>query len=119
MLDKLLRIGLLFDFYGALLTEKQRQCLEMHFSSDLSLSEIASQLGVSRQAVYDIIHRSEQVLDVYEDKLGLVARYQQEQKDIQFIYEAVDELPKELHNTSAIEMILKKISKLIGKTEEV
>lgn len=119
MLDKLLRIGLLFDFYGALLTDKQQQCLEMHFSSDLSLSEIAAQLGVSRQAVYDIIHRSEQVLDVYEEKFGLVARYQQEQKDIQFIYEAIDKLPKDLHNASAIEVILKRISKLIGRAEEV
>ena len=90
MLDKLLKISVLFDFYGALLTEKQRRCLEMHFLNDLSLSEIADQFGVSRQAVYDIVHRSEQVLEEYEKRLGLVERYRREKQEIQAIYDAVE-----------------------------
>ncbi len=59
MLDKVLRIAELYDFYGALLTDKQRRCLEMHYLSDDSLAEIAEEFGVSRQAVHDIRHRRE------------------------------------------------------------
>ncbi|MDF2564068.1 MAG: putative DNA-binding protein [Massilibacillus sp.] len=118
MLDKLLKISVLFDFYGALLTEKQQRCLEMHFLNDLSLSEIADQFGVSRQAIYDIIHRSEQVLEEYEKKLGLVERYQREKQEIQEIYDAVDNLPASLNDRVEIRDILIKLSKLIGKTEE-
>jgi len=118
MLDKLLKISVLFDFYGALLTEKQQRCLEMHFLNDLSLSEIADQFGVSRQAIYDIVHRSEQVLEEYEKKLGLVERYQREKQEIQAIYDAVDNLPVGLHNRIEIKDVLIKLSKLIGKTEE-
>lgn len=118
MLDKFLKMSVLFDFYGALLTEKQRQCLEMHFSNDLSLSEIANHFEVSRQAVYDIIHRSEQMLGVYEEKLGLVARYEQEQKEIQEIHEVVRCLPEELRELSEIKIIVAKLSNLIGKSKE-
>ena len=65
---------MLFDFYGDLLTEKQREYYDLHFNSDLSLQEIAEQCGVSRQAVWDIIRRAEQSLNEYEEKTGLVAR---------------------------------------------
>lgn len=85
MLDKIVEIGELLDFYGALLTEKQQRSLELHFMCDLSLSEIADELGVSRQAVYDMIHRSEQVLAEYEQKLGLISRRRQEREALQEI----------------------------------
>ena len=71
MLDKVLRIGRLYDFYGALLTDKQRYCLEMHYLSDLSLAEIAEELKVSRQAPFMIFCAAcEQILEEYEAKLG-------------------------------------------------
>ncbi len=89
MLDKVLRIIILFDFYGALLTDKQRLSLEMHYFHDFSLGEIASELQVSRQAVHDILKRAEQLLFDYEDKLKFVERYQSEQKTIQNIYELI------------------------------
>ena len=65
---------LLFDFYGDLLTEKQREYYDLHYNQDLSLQEIAEQYGTSRQAVWDIIRRSEQSLREIEGKTGLVAR---------------------------------------------
>jgi len=65
---------MLLDFYGDLLTEKQREYFDLHYNSDLSLYEIAEQSGVSRQAVWDIIRRAEQSLRDYESKTGLVAR---------------------------------------------
>ena len=64
---------LLLDFYGAMLTEKQYQCMDLHFNEDLSLSEIAEQLTISRQAVYDLIKRSQDILKNYEDKLGFIS----------------------------------------------
>ena len=65
---------MLLDFYGDLLTDKQREYFDLHYNSDLSLYEIAEQSGVSRQAVWDIIRRAEQSLREYENKTGLVAR---------------------------------------------
>ena len=53
-MEQLLYLSALFDFYGALLTEKQQECLKMHLFEDFSLSEIGEELGISRQAVYDL-----------------------------------------------------------------
>lgn len=74
-MDKTVRMNLLFDFYGQLLTERQRTLFSLYHQDDLSLGEIAEQFGVTRQAVYDILHRSEKTLTDLEKKLGLVQRY--------------------------------------------
>ena len=79
MIDQLFRIALLYDFYGELLTDRQRLCLERHYFEDMSLGEIAEELFVSRQAVHDIIKRSTDSLDELEEKLGCLARHQTEQ----------------------------------------
>ena len=71
-----MHVGRLYDFYGALLTEHQRKCLEQHYLQDLSLGEIAADLGVSRQAINDILRRAEDLLEQYEIKLGLVSQEQ-------------------------------------------
>ncbi len=92
-LDHRLRVVLLLDFYGALLTEKQRQYLEYHFQNDLSLAEIAEEFGVTRQAVHDVLKRAEGVLEAYESRLGLVARNQAER---QVVKEAVVQLDEYL-----------------------
>ena len=68
MMEQLLYLSTLFDLYGALLTEKQQECLRMHLFEDFSLSEIGEELGISRQAVYDNIHRSEKAMESYEKK---------------------------------------------------
>lgn len=78
LLEHYFRVTALLDFYGALLTDKQRQYLEYHFLNDLSLAEIAEEFGVSRQAVHDVLKRSESTLEEYESRLGLVARNQAE-----------------------------------------
>ena len=58
-----IRLGRLYDVYGPLLTAKQQSCMELYFCDDLSLAEIAAELDVSRQAVHDLIHRVEQILE--------------------------------------------------------
>ncbi len=73
-MDKLTQINLLYDFYGQLLTERQRQFIELYYCHDLSLGEISEQNGVSRQSVFDTLKRSEQTLYRFEEKLGLVGK---------------------------------------------
>ena len=84
--------SMLLDFYGELLTEKQRDCFDLHYNEDLSLSEIAEQLGISRQGVWDNIRRAETALREIESKTGLIARFEDERKKL----EAVSELVKRL-----------------------
>ncbi|WP_258361063.1 YlxM family DNA-binding protein [Moorella sulfitireducens (nom. illeg.)] len=74
MLDQLARVARLYDFYGPLLTPKQRQLLELHYHHDLSLGEIAEEEGISRQAVYDGLHRAIKALEDYEARLGYLQR---------------------------------------------
>jgi len=82
LMDDIVRIAFLLDFYGALLTEKQRLMLKLHFEEDLSLSEIGSMTGVSRAAVHDALKRGQAQLEDYESKLGLVARFAEQSQRI-------------------------------------
>lgn len=72
--EQRMRLGRLFDIYRSLLTDKQRACLSLYFYDDLSLSEISEELGVSRQAVHDLLKRVEQILERYELALGVLAQ---------------------------------------------
>lgn len=65
---------LLYDYYGALLTARQRECFELRYDQDLSLGEIAQELGISRQGVYDNLSRTEALLMNMEQKTGCVRR---------------------------------------------
>ena len=66
---------MLFDFYGELLTEKQREYFDLHYNEDLSLGEIAENNGITRQGVRDVIVRAEAILSDLEDKTGLIKRF--------------------------------------------
>ena len=72
--------SMLLDFYGELLTDKQRECFDLHYNEDLSLTEIAEQLGISRQAVWDNIRRAESSMQSVEEKTGLIDRISQTQQ---------------------------------------
>jgi len=85
LLEKTTRINMLFDFYGALLTEKQRTFLTYYFHDDYSLGEIAAEFGISRQAVYEHIKRAETTLLEYEEKLGLLAKHEERMKQAEEI----------------------------------
>lgn len=67
--------ALLLDFYGELLTGKQREYWDLHWNEDYSLGEIATLSGVSRQGVWDILHRAEKSLRDMEEKTGIIRRY--------------------------------------------
>ena len=74
MFEKNLAIGYLLDFYGDILPERRRDILDLYYNDDLSLSEIAEQMGITRQAVRDSIKKTETELFFYEEKLGLRRR---------------------------------------------
>ena len=71
-MPKDLELSLLLDFYGPLLTEKQRNIMNMYYNDDLSLGEIAQQCSISRQGVHDAVKHCEKALTDYEQKLGLL-----------------------------------------------
>lgn len=75
MSEDTLMMTMLLDFYGELLTEKQRACFAMHYNEDLSLSEIAEVMNISRQGVRDLIVRAEATLTETEEKIGLLRKY--------------------------------------------
>lgn len=73
-------MNLLFDFYQELLTAKQKAYVSFYYLDDYSLGEIAEEFEVSRQAIYDNIKRTEESLEKYEEKLGMLKKYQQREK---------------------------------------
>ncbi len=70
-----MQIGLLYDFYGQFLTNKQREIMHLYYENDYSLSEIAENLQITRQAVHDTIKKSKRILSDYEQRLGLAAKF--------------------------------------------
>ncbi|MDD2420600.1 MAG: YlxM family DNA-binding protein [Heliobacteriaceae bacterium] len=81
-LAKLKRVALLYDFYGQLLTERQRQVIALYYEDNWSLGEIADALKVSRQAIFDLLRRAEKSLNRYEEKLALVKRWERERHSL-------------------------------------
>jgi predicted DNA-binding protein YlxM (UPF0122 family) len=79
-IDRVEYASMLYDFYGSLLNEAGREVMAMYHEDNLSLSEIAEELGQSRQAVHYTLKKAEKALSGYEDKLGLLAAYKKNQK---------------------------------------
>ena len=75
MHEKNLEVAYLLDYYGGMLTDKQREVVDLYYNEDLSLAEISEHAGITRQGVRDSIKRAEHALGEMESKLGLVARY--------------------------------------------
>ncbi len=86
-------LSLLYDFYGALLKENQRQMLEGYLLEDFSISEIAENMGITRQGVHDGIKRSTRQLREYEAKLGLAARFEQQKERMKELKDRLERQP--------------------------
>ena len=84
--------SMLLDFYGELLTDKQRECFDLHYNEDLSLSEIADQLGISRQGVWDNIRRAEASMKEIEEKTGLIRRFEGTKRALETIRKQAEEI---------------------------
>jgi len=103
---------MLFDFYGKLLTKKQQEMLALYYEQDLSLGEIAEEFEVSRQAIHDIIKRSEKILEDYEEKLGLVVKFNAEQDKINKMLQLIDNVEISPDTAQSLKRLVLKIQEI-------
>ncbi len=89
-MERFVENGMLLDFYGDLLTDHQKEVYEAAVYRDMSLSEIADEMGTSRQAVSDLIHRCDKILGSYEEKLHLMKKFLNAQQELTKIRELAD-----------------------------
>lgn len=90
-MERIYEQTMLFDFYGELLTEHQRRVYEDAVHQDMSLGEIAEELGISRQGVHDLIRRCDRILQGYESKLHLVERFAKAKETVREIESLTDQ----------------------------
>lgn len=124
VIDDITRQSLLYDFYGALLTERQSEVMRLYHEENLSLAEIAGELDISRQGVHDALKKAEKALISYEDKLELVERFSSTSEAIEKIDARIEGLIQRLRaegsggtGKSAFESELKEIRDVIDKLE--
>lgn len=108
LLEKTERVNMLYDFYHSLLTEKQKSYMELYYREDYSLGEIADESNVSRQAVYDNIKRTEQLLESYEQKLHLYDKFMKRTK----LLSQLETLIKTNENKEKMLRVLEKLQKI-------
>ena len=92
MKNQTYRMTMLFDFYGELLTDRQREFFDLYYNEDLSLAEIAENAGISRQGVRDVIVRAESAMQEVEDKTGIIRRFEGQRRRLGAIAAAAGEL---------------------------
>ena len=109
MKNQAYRMAMLYDFYGELLTEKQKAVITQHFLNDLSLNEVAIEHNITRQAVLDMIRRTEKLLLQYEDKLQLVKKYLVRKEKVSDVLKRLDALG----NDEKIEDIKSLVSQIL------
>ncbi len=118
-IDNMAFESLLYDFYGVLLTDKQREVMELYHEENYSIVEIARELKVSKQAVYDNLKKSDRILREYEAKLGLMWSLLESRELIGTIQDRIDELMKspELKDDGEVKKGLLEIRGMISGLE--
>lgn len=91
-LEERVYLSMLYDFYGALLKENNRRIFEAYIQEDYSISEIAGEMEISRQAVHDAVKRVTKQLKGYEEKLGLLERFEQQRSEMRRLHECLQEM---------------------------
>ena len=113
--------SLLYDYYGALLSERQREVFELYNEDNLSLSEIGANIGVSRQAVHIAVGKAGEELEGYEEKLGLIAKHAAYEKSRAEIDEKIDLILKDKARLGLVDQdvakILRRIKKLVKELD--
>lgn len=115
------RMAMLFDFYGDMLTERQREFYDLYYNEDLSLSEIAENYSISRQGVRDVIVRAEATLTELEDKTGIIRRFHVMQDQLKNVQRAVTDIGQ--RNTQQcqdeeIENLVKEINAILDQLRQ-
>ena len=118
MLNEITTISMLYDFYGNLLPERQKEFLRLYREENFSLSEIAQEFGLSRQGVYDGVKKAEAALYAYEEKLKLLERFQKTEQVLRSIDQSIDLLIHEagIHSELAQKLLnIKNIADTLGE----
>ena len=118
-MEKNMELSLLLDFYGELLSEKVRRATELYYNDDLSLSEVAEDMGITRQGVRDLIKRAEGNLYGYEQKLGLYKRFLEMQKGLGSLKDSLVKAKSLLDTNTDRSEIDKEISGMIDLVDEL
>ncbi|MGV8146324.1 MAG: putative DNA-binding protein [Alkaliphilus sp.] len=123
MLEKKVEFSLMLDFYGKLLTDKQLEIMDLYYNQDLSLTEIAENLKITRQAVHDTIKKTEKSLVEYEKKLNLCEKFGVQIRLLKKIQSIADDgvriLKKNNSNKEDVDNYLEKVYDLIEYTKEL
>lgn len=118
MFEKMIEISMLYDFYGQLLTAKQRELLKLYHEDNYSLSEIAEEYGISRQGVHDAVKKAERALHEYESKLGLISKFTATEEAVAAIDLEIERLMLENSNNQQLTERMKQIKAIIDKINE-
>lgn len=118
MLEKIVKTSILFDFYGELLPEKQREIFRLYHEDNYSLGEIGIEYGITRQGVHEAVKRSEEKLQNYEKKLGLVKKFQDTETVLDKIKDSIEELIYKFKENQELTMSLEEIKKVILKINQ-
>ena len=113
MKNQAYRMAMLFDFYGDLLTERQREFYDLYYNEDLSLAEIAENYGISRQGVRDVIVRAEAAMSEIEEKTHIIRRFHQSKAAIAAIDAAADRLLQAIDERSYGDVMLDELARTI------
>ena len=113
MKNQAYRMAMLFDFYGDLLTERQREFYDLYYNEDLSLAEIAENYGISRQGVRDVIVRAEAAMSEIEEKTHIIRRFHQSKAAIAAIDAAADRLLQAVNERSYGDAMLDELARTI------
>ncbi len=112
MKSKDLSLGFLFDFYGELLSEQRKNVFDLYYNEDLSLSEIAEQVGITRQGVRDTVKKAEKQLLDFEEKLGLANRFLEISESCENISKQLSILKQNGNTAAEIDTIIEDVKRL-------
>jgi len=115
--DEITSISLLYDYYGNLLPERQRQVIHLYYEENLSLAEIGQEFGISRQGVHDALKKAQKALDEYESQLGLIQRFSETTEAIRMIDEQLQSIMQENKANTVLTEQLSKIKDIIDNID--
>ncbi len=119
-MERIFEQGILYDFYGPLLTEHQQEVYEAFVYENLSLSEIAEREGISRQGVHDLIKRCDKILEGYESRLHLIGRFKEHRVVLEHVRKDIESLCKDVEEVKGDESKFTRVLEMIdGMIEDL
>ena len=107
-----LKFASLLDIYGSVLTDKQREMLELYYNEDLSLSEIAANEGISRQGVRDSIKRGEDALSDLDEKIGVTKMKESYERILDIVISGCDDIISDCRSYTTTKSVIEKLGKI-------